>query len=196
MNYFKQKLLWSTFVFLCAITTLEAEQNPLSKQNPFKDLIDNNLEGFFLSGGVGYGIERGEVSEHDLILRNSSARAQWKVGYVTSIRLGVYLVSPFTEFTPKFGAMWYPGQKNRSSRHYLQALIGFSDDDFYSGAVVKSLEGGFGYEFRPHFVFDVAAGYNRRLVRIYHSVIYRDTGIVLVDTHELTLLVSVNYRFY
>lgn len=191
MNYFNRKYICIVFALLCVATTLEAEQNSLKDQNPFKDLVDNNLEGFFLSGGVGYGIGQAEVSEHDIFLRHSSAQFQWKAGYVHSSRLGVYLMSAHTDvstrFTPKFGLMWYLGRMSYSPRHYLQALIEFSEGAFYSGGLLQSLEGGFGYEFRPHFVFDVAAGYNRLLVRFYDSA---------VNANELTLAASVNYRFY
>lgn len=197
MNYFNRKYICTVFVLLCMVTTLEAEQNSLKDQNPFKDLIDNHLEGFFLSGGVGYGIQRAEVSEYDYILRDSSARFQWKLGYVHSSRLGVYFTYQFTESTPKLGLIWYPAQTSRTPRRYLQALVGFSDEDSGTGTggILKSLEGGFGYEFRPHFVIDAAAGYNRQLVRFY-TVITRDQGVGLVNTNELTLVVSVNYRFY
>ncbi len=207
MNRFNRKYICTVFVFLCAATMLEAEQSSLKGQNPFKDLIDNNLEGFFLSGGVGYRIGQAEVSKHDIFLRHSSVQIQWKAGYVTSRRLGVYLTSAHTlenrapirrdvstAFTPKLGVMWYLGRMSRSPRRYLQALIEFSEGAFYSGGVVQSLEGGFGYEFRPHFVFDVAAGYNRLLVQFYDGK--RDVGHTLVDTNELTLVVSLNYRFY
>ena len=70
MNRFKMKSILTGFVFLCVITTLEAGQNPLHEQNPLTDLIDNDLEGFFLSGGVGYGISRVEYQDLEIDSEN------------------------------------------------------------------------------------------------------------------------------
>ena len=196
MSHFKIKLIFTGVVFLCVITALEADQNPIHEQNPLKDLIDDYLEGFFLSGGVGYAISRADYLDNEVV-RRSFTQFHWKVGYATSERLGVYVTSTLTSFAPKFGVMWYPRQKSRSSnqRYYLQALLRISS--YESGADIQSVGGGFGYEFRPHFVFDSAVGYSRVRRRLY----MREWGGTWEATelhvdHAMDLVISVNYRFY
>ena len=212
MNHFKMRLILTGFVFLCVITTLEAGQNPLHEQNPLTDLIDNNLKGFFLSGGVGYGMSRVEYQDLE-IDSESFSQTLWKVGYATTDRFGVFVTSILTDFAPKFGVMWYPIQESRPSnqRYYMQASLGISSYQpraditslgissysYASGVDVVSVCGGLGYEFRPHFVFDAAVGYSRLQGRVY--VREREGTLesprLYVD-RAISLVLSVNYLFY
>ena len=210
MNHFKMRLILTGFVFLCVITTLEAGQNPLHEQNPLTDLIDNNLKGFFLSGGVGYGMSRVEYQDLE-IDSESFSQTLWKVGYATTDHFGVFVTSILTDFAPKFGVMWYPIQESRPSnqRYYMQASLGISSyqpraditslgiSSYASGVDVVSVGGGLGYEFRPHFVFDAAVGYSRLQSRVY----VRERGGTLESPRlyvdrAISLVLSVNYLFY
>ena len=183
MNSFKQKLIYTSFVFLCTLTTLG---NSAAGQNLFEDLVDNKFAGFFFGGGIGYVI----TSAEDGSPNSSSVITQWKVGYAISERFGFYVTSIFTDIAPKFGFMWSPKQEFGPSkpRGYLLASIGYygynKSDSFYRHESTLSTNGGIGYEFRPHFMFEAAIGYDRTDVSGF------------VNPNEITFGVSANYLFY
>ena len=120
MNNFKQKLIYTGFVFICTLTTLG---NFAAAQNPFEDLIDNRFAGFFSGGGIGYGIDRQENGSAS----SSAALIQWKLGYAISETFGFYVTSIVADVEPKFGFMWFPKQEFGPSkpRYYLLASIGY-----------------------------------------------------------------------
>ena len=180
MNNFKQKLIYVGVVFLSTLTVLEATA---AGNNPFRDLGDNQLAGFFLGGGVGYGITRTE----DGSAHSSSARTQWKVGYAISEQLGFYVTSAFTDIVPEFGVMWFPEQEFGPSKplYYLQALIGFYSYEAREDINTLSLAGGIGYEFRRHFMCEATAGYNQ---------VISQWGAI--ESNKITFVASVNYLFY
>ena len=169
-------------VLVCTFTALG---DAAAEDNPFGDLVDNRLAGFFLGGGIGYGITRTE----DGSSHSSSVRTQWKVGYAISPRLGFYVTSVFTDLAPEFGLMWFPKQEFRRSkpRYYLQALIGFYSYESRDDINTLSLAGGIGYEFRRHFMFEATAGYNQTKISQWGAPI---------ENNEITFVVSVNYLFY
>lgn len=189
MKSFKQKLIYVGFVCLCTLTTLG---NSAAAQNPFQDLADNKFAGFFTGGGIGYGINRQE----DGSASSSAALIQWKLGYAISETFGLYVTSIFADVEPKFGFMWFPQQEFGPSkpRYYLLASIGYygyeSDPGFNTpsvGANTLSVNGGFGYEFRPHFMFEATVGYDQTEVDVWGASVNRNV---------ITLIASANYLFY
>ena len=182
MNNFKQKLIYMGFVFLCTLTGLG---DAAAADNPFADLADNKLAGFFAGGGAGYGITRTE----DGSAHESSARTQWKVGYAISERLGFYVTSILTDVAPEFGVMWFPEQEFGPSkpRYFLQALIGFYSYEAREDISTLSLAGGVGYEFRRHFMFEATAGYNQTQISQWGAP---------TKLNKITFVASVNYLFY
>jgi hypothetical protein len=181
MFMYKKKLVYMGLALLCILAML---QKAAAADNPFEDLADNRLTGFFLGGGVGYRIARTE----DGSAYSSSARPQWKIGYGTSERHGFYVTSVFPDFAPELGVMWFSEQAFRRSppRHYLQALIGFYRHRSEADVNILSFAFGVGHEFRSHFIFEVMAGYNQ-------AISQRENPYKL---NEITLVVSVNHLLY
>ena len=192
MNNFKQGMIYTGLILLCTLTTLG---NSAAAQNPFEDLIDNRFAGFFSGGGIGYGITRQE----DGSASSSAALIQWKVGYAVSKTFGLYVTSIFADVEPKFGFIWFPKQEVGTSnqRYFLLASIGYYgykyDPGFNTLSVASvggntlSTNGGFGYEFRPHFMFEATVGYDQTRFDVWGAS---------SNYNVITLIASVNYLFY
>ena len=211
-------------LFLFCLTLLcqfSATQSLAQRSNPFDDLLDGKREGLFAGGGVAYGLTRFTISnskgdkpndsdkEELAKLGGTSGQMQWKIGYATSENLAFYVTSFGTNLDPSLGVMMfsqqYPG-------YYLNALIGYSSFEAtlpsFAEAELDGTENystwnfgaGVGYEFRPHFMVELTAGYSRLTIPSEYETYSLETGISYEDVNvyfnRITLFASFNYLFY
>ncbi len=213
----------TSFIFLCCLTLLcqfSATQSLAQRSNPFDDLLDGKREGLFAGGGVAYGLTRFTVSYSDgdelsesqkeelAKLGGTSGRMQWRLGYATSENLAFYVTSFGTNLDPSLGIMMFSQQYQG---YYLNALVGYSsfqtklpsfagleEDASYS---TWNFGAGVGYEFRPHFMLELTAGYSRLTIPSEREAYYSIGGGISYEDYNLyfnriTLFASFNYLFY
>ena len=135
-------------------------------RSPFDDLGDQKWEGFLGGGGVCIG--------------STFIQMQWKLGYATSDHTAFYLTSLATHLNPSLGLMRfipkYPG-------YYFHAFLRVPRVKHWNLGL------GGGYEFRPHFMVELTAGYSR-------FTIPNESEEFTNARNQITLFASVNYLFY
>lgn len=202
-------------VLLSLSICLTATQTPAQQNNPLEDLLDSKREGLFAGAGVAYGSTRFTVSYSDrdepsdqvkgraANLGGTSGRMQWRLGYATSEKWAFYVTSFGTNLDPSLGIMrfsqQYPG-------YYLNAFVGYSSFDVNLSSIsgldesenysTWNFGAGVGYEFRPHFMVELTAGYSRLTIPSEYEVYSFDYEDFNIYFNRITLFASFNYLFY
>lgn len=189
---------------------------PESLGNPFQDLGDGERQGFVVGGGIGYGVTNYILSYTDgrrlydveteafNVLEGFSTRLQWKLGYAVLDDLVFYFTSPLFKYEPVLGVQkfsrnqlgfFYHGYFGYASRDVEVNLLRTQDVRERMRMNRWDIGGGFGYEFREHFMLDMTLGY--RILIIPREVKYylrHHAENVYLD--KITFFLSFNYLFY